>query len=148
MQTRMMSKMDVLDARVAAVESTFKNHNSSLKEHTALLINHTSSLSSLESNVAKISKPLAMMHAEMRKGFQQQQRSEGGKKRKTWTREPHQTLHSSTPAMGLDRRVAISLDQSIHPQKTINLWQRESNSLCFVERIHMAGFLELKFTLQ
>ena len=79
MNTRMTSKVDLLDARVTAVESTLKNHESSLKEHTALLLGHTSSLNSLESNVAEMTKTLALMHAEMKRGFQQQFRTEGGK---------------------------------------------------------------------
>ena len=56
MQTRMTSKMEVLDARVTVVESTLKNHDTSLKEHMALLISNTSLLSSLETNVVEISK--------------------------------------------------------------------------------------------
>ena len=79
MRTRMTSKTDALDARVAAVESTLKNHDASLKEHTALLIGHSSSLKSLETHVAEMTKTLTLMHTEIRKGFQKQHRIEGGK---------------------------------------------------------------------
>ena len=79
MRTRMTSKMDVLDTRVGAVESTLKNHDASLKEHTTLLIGHSSSLNSLETHVAEMTKTMALMHTETRKGFQQQHRIEGGK---------------------------------------------------------------------
>ena len=72
MQTKMMSKMEALNARIVATESTLKNHNTLLKEHTTLLINHTPLWSSLETTVAKILKALAMMHAKMKKGFQYQ----------------------------------------------------------------------------
>ena len=79
MYTRMTSKVDMLDVQVTTVELTLKNHESSLKEHTALLLGHASLLSSLETNVAEITKTLAMMHAEMKRGFQQQFCIDGGK---------------------------------------------------------------------
>ena len=82
----MTSKLEAIDARVVAVESSLKNqeislrnhemlfrsHDSTLKEHTAQLTDHSTKLSSLMTSVADITKSIAMMHAEMREGFQLQ----------------------------------------------------------------------------
>ena len=50
----------------------FRSHDSTLKEHTAQLTDHSTKLSSLMTSVADITKSIAMMHAEMREGFQLQ----------------------------------------------------------------------------
>ena len=95
MRTKMLTKLDTIEARVVALESSLQNQESTLqshktwfrcqdlmlKEHTAMMAKHSSQLSSLMTSVIDLSRSFAMFHSEVREGLQLLHRHDHGKER-------------------------------------------------------------------
>ena len=74
MSTKMMSKLEVFDARLSAVEASLKNQEEMVTSHDSMFKEHSGLLTD-------ITKTLTILRMEMRKGFQQQNRGDKGKDR-------------------------------------------------------------------
>lgn len=78
MCTRMTSqRLDVLETRMAEVESSLRNQVALGRSHETTLKEHSAQLGSLMTNVGELTKALQTMHVEMRDGFLWQHNSNG-----------------------------------------------------------------------
>ena len=79
MSTRMTSKVEALESRVTAIDSSLRNQEVFLRNQEVTVMSHDATLKEHTSMLADITQTLAMLHTEVREGFQQQQRRDKGK---------------------------------------------------------------------
>ena len=86
MSTRMSSKVEVLENRVATIGLSLRDQGVFLQNQEVMVMSHNAMLKEHMRMLVDITKMFAMLNTKVREGFQQQQRQERGKDKEEFDR--------------------------------------------------------------